>query len=106
VWPADHRRDQRSCDRLVNEVDGGRVDLRLLPFQAGAHAAMTGAFIMLRFEDTKEMDLIYTETEHGATYLERPADLIRYADVFARVRDAALPPAETAQRLRRLSKQL
>ena len=91
--------------RLAGEVDRGR-DLRLLPFTVGAHAAMIGAFIMLRFEDTEEMDLIYTETERGAVYLERPADLIRYADVFARIRDAALPPVETAGRLRRLAEEL
>ena len=92
--------------RLVDEAAGDRVDLRILPFEAGAHAAMTGAFMMLRFEDTEEMDLVYTETERGAVYLERPADLIRYGDIFTRIQSAALPPEETARCISRLVKEL
>jgi transcriptional regulator with XRE-family HTH domain len=93
-------------DRLVNEIEGGRVDLRIVPFEAGAHAAMAGSFIMLRFEDTDEMDLVYTENERGAVYLERPVDLLRYTIVFDRVRDAALPATETARYLGKLAAKL
>ena len=92
--------------RLIDDIEQGRVDLRLLPFEAGAHASMTGSFTMLRFEDTDEMDLVCVENQRGATYLERPTDLIRYGDVFTGVRDAALPAAETAQRLGRLAAEL
>jgi len=81
--------------RLLAELERG-VDLRVLPFDTGAHAAMNGAFIMLRFSDTAEMDLVYVQNERGGTYLERPADLLRHGDIFARTRQAALTTGETA----------
>jgi len=89
-------RDQLA--RLVAEIDRG-VDLRVLPFASGAHAAMTGSFIMLRFPDRDEMDLVYVENERGGMYLEREADLLRHGDVFTRVRDQALSVKETRSML-------
>jgi transcriptional regulator with XRE-family HTH domain len=93
--------------RLVDEAGRGR-ELRLLPFEAGAHAGMLGPFIMLRFADShdddaaEQMDLVYLEHERGSVYLERPADLLRYGDVFEQVRTASLSTMETAKRLTRL----
>ncbi|MCE7008544.1 helix-turn-helix domain-containing protein [Kibdelosporangium philippinense] len=82
--------------RLVDESTTGRVDLRMIPFDAGAHPGMKGSFIMLRFPDTgEEMDLVYVETERGGMYLERPADLLRYGDVFTGLLDLALTREET-----------
>ena len=90
-------------DRLIEEIERGRVNLRLIPFAAGAHPAMKGSFIMLRFPDTEEeMDVVYVETERGGMYLERPADLIRYQDVFAALMDLSLTADETASFLSRL----
>jgi hypothetical protein len=91
--------------RLVAEIDAGR-DLRMIPFSAGAHAAMTGAFIMLRFGDGDEMDLVYTESERGGVYFERPVDLIRYGDVFDRACAVALSSPDTATSLTTLASEL
>ncbi|MET0136558.1 MAG: helix-turn-helix transcriptional regulator, partial [Kibdelosporangium sp.] len=87
--------------RLLEESRNRRIELRLLPFSVGAHAAMSGPFAMLRFPDTggADMDLVYVEHERGSVYLERPADLIRYTDVFTRSRNAALPVRKTAEYL-------
>jgi transcriptional regulator with XRE-family HTH domain len=94
-------------ERLVNEIDHDRVDLRLLPFEAGAHPGMKGAFIMLRFPDSEEeMDLVYVENERGGMYLERPADLIRYGDVFGSLQTLSLSAEKTRSQLTRLVKEL
>jgi transcriptional regulator with XRE-family HTH domain len=92
-------------EHLVELITSRTIDLRVLAFDVGAHPAMNGAFAMLRFPDTDEdMDLVYTENERGATYLERPEDLVRYSDVFERVRDLALPTAESADLLTTISR--
>lgn len=82
------------------------VDLRVLPYSAGAHPAMTGAFSMLRFPDADEVDLVYIESERGGMYLERPADLARYTDVFSRILHASLSGAETEKLLATVASEL
>jgi len=94
---------KEQLDRLRAEAAAGR--LRILPFAAGAHPGMGGAFSMLRFDDTEEMDLVYAGTERGSMYFEKPADLLRYAEVFHRLHELALSPEESAERLATLAQQ-
>lgn len=84
--------------RLREEADAGR--LRVVPFSAGAHPGMHGAFWMLRFDDDANgMDLVYVETERGGMYLERPSDLKRYTEVFTRLVSQSLSAEETSDLL-------
>lgn len=89
--------------RMLTHAERG--ELQVLPFAACVHPAMTGAFTLLRFDDTPEMDLVYVDTERGGMYFERPADLIRYGDIFARLRDLSLSPEESAAMLASLSRE-
>jgi transcriptional regulator with XRE-family HTH domain len=75
------------------------VDLRLLPFSAGAHIAMTGSFTMLRFPDELDIGAVYLEHDHAGTMAERPSDLARYSYMFERLGTAALNREETRSRL-------
>ena len=75
------------------------VTIQVLPIDAGAHAGMTGAFAMLRFPDDLEMNVVYLEHERGAGYLERPADLERYGEIFRELTGTALSPEESFKRL-------
>src|SRR5215212_8514340 len=50
----------------------GHVDVRVLPWSAGAHAAMTGAFGLLYFDDPDDPAVVYTESQAGGRYLEQP----------------------------------
>lgn len=43
------------------------VEVRVVPFAAGAHASLTGSFDVLRFRD--EDDIVYVETRGGCMYL-------------------------------------
>ncbi len=72
------------------------VDIRVLPFAAGAHPAVTGAFRILHFADPEDPDVVYAELEVGAHYLERPAELDRYARIFDQVSTRAVPIGEFA----------
>jgi transcriptional regulator with XRE-family HTH domain len=77
-------------DSLVVAAGDEVTDLRIVPFQIGACPGMTNAFTLLRFPETEEMDLVYSETERGASYDERPDVVARYSDVFRRTRDLAI----------------
>lgn len=77
--------------RLVELDRAETVDIRVLPFSAGAHPATTGAFRILQFGDNGEPDVVYVELEVGAHYLERPADVDRYCRIFHLVSRHAVP---------------
>lgn len=94
VGDADVMRDQLRY--LLQVAEYPHVTLQVLPFAAGAHAAMTGAFIMLRFPE-EEMSTVYVENDRGGLYQERPADLDRYRLVWQQVSNMALRPEETAR---------
>lgn len=91
---------------LIGLIERGRADIRVVPFTAGAHAAMSGPFYLLKFPDTAEIDLVYLDTERGGMYFERPEDLARYTDIFARTLEQALSPEETVALLGKLVEDL
>lgn len=76
-------------DRLIEASTLTTVNLRVIPFAAGAHPAMGTQFTILRFDDTPGMDVVYLENLRSATYHEKPADLAGYVDWFEMLNAAA-----------------
>jgi len=91
---------------LLDVAQYEHVTLQVLPFSAGAHAAMTGSFTMLRFPEGLEMDVVFLEHDHGGMYLERPADLERYSWVFRRLSEQALTPDASVKLIASLAQDL
>lgn len=53
---------------------------------------------MIRFpEGFDDMDAVYLENQRGAVWLERPADIKHYTEVFARIRNVALSLEESVE---------
>ncbi|MFY1637856.1 DUF5753 domain-containing protein [Solwaraspora sp. WMMB335] len=71
-----------------------RVEIRVLPWSAGAHAAFAGAFTVLDFADPDDPDVVYVESHMGARYLERPVELAEYRRVFRLIREQSVPIEE------------
>lgn len=82
------------------------VDLRILPFSAGAHPGMTGSFSMLRFPEDNGLATIFVEVQAGALYPDRPADLERYTWVFQRLTELALSQPASRELLSRVMEQM
>lgn len=70
------------------------VELRVLPFSAGAHAAMAGAFRILEFDDPEDPDVVYLESHVGALYLEEQHEVEEYRRVFQLITKASVPMEE------------
>lgn len=68
------------------------VTLQVLPFHAGAHAAVAGAFSILRFPEATLPDIVYLEQLTSALYLDKPTDIDRYTQVMNRVAVEAAQP--------------
>ncbi|GAB2740186.1 helix-turn-helix transcriptional regulator [Salinifilum aidingensis] len=65
-------------DFLVKASQLEHVSLRILPFTAGIHPAMAGAFVMMQFPEEDAAAFVYVENERGGIYLEDPGDIHRY----------------------------
>jgi transcriptional regulator with XRE-family HTH domain len=81
-------------EHLLRTAERGVIDIRVLPFAAGAHAAMAGAFRILDFDDPDDPDTVYLESHVGAMYLEEPHEIAEYRRVFELVHAASVPLAK------------
>ncbi len=70
------------------------IDIRVLPFSLGAHAAMAGAFRILDFDDPDDPDVVYLESHVGALYLEEEHEVDEYRRIFTLIGKASVPLRE------------
>jgi hypothetical protein len=82
-------------ERLIEAASLPNVTLQVLRFDVGAHAAMIGAFSILRFADREIPDVVYLEQVTSATYLDKPEDVEEYAHVMSSVGVLGAPPETT-----------
>jgi transcriptional regulator with XRE-family HTH domain len=78
-------------EHLHRVAQRGNVEIRVLPFSVGAHAAMAGAFRIMDFDDAEDPDVVYLETHVGAMYLEEPDEVDEYRRIFQLIRNEAIP---------------
>lgn len=91
-------RDQ--LQHLLNMAMHHNVDVQVLPFNAGMHAALSGSFVMLDFPSELDPGIVYTETSTDILFVQESASVQRYVSDFSHINAAALRPAESIQFLR------
>lgn len=79
------------------------VDLQVLPFSAGAHAATSGPFVLMKFPDAPDLSVVYLEGQTGGIYLESAEEVARYTVVFDHLRASALSTAATVRLIEEVS---
>lgn len=79
------------------------VTVQVLPFAAGAHPAMLGAFTALRFPE-EPINTVYIELDGAALYLETPAEVQRYTNTFKRLSCLALDEGGTVDLLAQIGR--
>ncbi len=79
--------------KLLQQNRLPHVEIRVLPWAAGAHAAMRGGFTVLEFDAADDPPLACVETLVGTRYAEQAAEVALYRRVFAAVwkQSLALP---------------
>ncbi|WP_424531194.1 helix-turn-helix domain-containing protein [Sphaerisporangium viridialbum] len=82
--------------QLIEIGERPDVTVRVLPFAVGAHAAIEGPFVLLRFSGEYEPDVAYVEGAMGDLYLESVEEVRRYTLLFEHICELALDPEETA----------
>jgi transcriptional regulator with XRE-family HTH domain len=82
------------------------VTLQVLPFSAGAHPGMDGAFMILGFPEPSDPDVTYVHYYTGTVYLENTDDLGAYTLMFDHLRADALAPGQSRDLIARVRDEL
>ncbi|MFD9439288.1 Scr1 family TA system antitoxin-like transcriptional regulator [Streptomyces sp. NPDC060006] len=75
-----------------------RIIVQVLPFHAGAHAAMHGPLKLMEFEDAPSLSFV--EGPDTGKLMDDPATVRRHTLLFSLLQAAALPPKESLALLR------
>ncbi|MGI5267766.1 helix-turn-helix domain-containing protein [Nonomuraea sp. CA-218870] len=94
VGGAETMAEQR--DALISMGKLPNITLQVLPFSAGAHAALDGEFSILEFPDSKDPDVVYLEQKTSGLVLEDPSELDCYSMMFTRLSAQALDSDQSA----------
>ena len=74
--------------RLVDLAALPNITVQVLPYTAGAHAALTCPFIILEFHN--DPTVVYLESLTDGIYLDKASEINRYTLVFDHIRATAL----------------
>jgi hypothetical protein len=81
--------------KLREFAERPEITIDVLPFRAGAHAAMNGSFALLDFANPNEdPSVAYVETAISAAYLQKPAEIERYNAIFELALTSTIPLLE------------
>ncbi|MDA3624983.1 helix-turn-helix transcriptional regulator [Saccharopolyspora sp. WRP15-2] len=98
---------REQLESLIESAAKPNITIQVIPFSAGAHAGMKGAFSVLRFpEGFEDMNSVYLENQRGSVWQERPNDVDHYSNVFEKVSEQALSTSETTELMTSLVKHL
>lgn len=85
----------QQLEHLKEMTQRPNITLRLLPFGAGEHPGLDGAFSVLEFPDPEDGRIVTVETMTSTLYVERTRDVGTYRLAFDQVRSVALGLIET-----------
>ena len=90
--------------KLLELSAAGKVRIQLIPFAVGAYSVADMSFTLLEFSEPVLPPVVYVEGLAGSQYYERPVDVARYRESLENIRDSALSPRESEQRLLEMQK--
>ncbi|QXJ24027.1 helix-turn-helix transcriptional regulator [Actinomadura graeca] len=94
---------REQIEHLIRLAELPNVTLQILPFAAGEHGAMHGAFKLLRFSGGDDADKVYIEQHIGSLSTQKPHEVGRYTLMFDHLRVQALGPEQTLAMLREVA---
>ena len=104
VGGAEVMREQ--LNHIVDVTKLPHVSIQVLPFSAGVHPAMDGAFRILGFPEPGDADVVYLENQIGSLYLEQEPEVARYAQMFGQLIAKALDPDDSRRMIAQAAKDL
>ncbi|HEY5986186.1 MAG TPA: DUF5753 domain-containing protein [Streptosporangiaceae bacterium] len=82
-------------EHIARIADRPHINVKVLPFKAGAHPAMDGSFFIFGFPEASGPDVVYQEGPMGSLYYEKLTEIERYQAMFNHLVAKALDPDES-----------
>jgi len=89
-------------DRLIEMSRRPNVTMQVISYAAGAHPGMDSTFRILEFSGAMRA-VVYVEGLVGWIYLDRPADISRYQEIYQSLCSIALSPQDSIEFMTRVS---
>jgi transcriptional regulator with XRE-family HTH domain len=93
-------------ESLLTDVRRPNVTLQILPFGAGRHPGLNGAFVVLSFESGIDPDIVYLETPVGDIFVEATSEVAQRREVFDRLCALAMSPDESRAHIERAAREI
>jgi transcriptional regulator with XRE-family HTH domain len=90
----------RQLLHLASLADLPNVTIRIVPYAAGLHPGMRGAFKVIEFDDEPAENVAFLEGPQGDFISDDPGETASYLETFGRIARIALGPADSAALLR------
>lgn len=97
---------RRQVQRLYDASHRPGITLQILPFAAGIHLAVTGAFTIFEFGPDGQPPVIHSEGITGGTFRDRPSEVQLCREVFTDAGRRALDADETRKLLASIGAEL
>lgn len=73
------------------------IEVQVLPYEAGEHLGMEGAFTILDFPEPKDTPIAYVATATTSLFLEHPDEIEEYNVAFGNLQGVALSTSRSAE---------
>ncbi|MGW1432503.1 helix-turn-helix domain-containing protein [Streptomyces sp. NPDC002431] len=90
-------------EHLAEVAERPSARVQVVPFKAGVHPGMNGAFTLLRFDDADS--IVYLEYLGGASVIRKRADVDLYEEAFNDLQILAVGPQESLGMIREAIKE-
>jgi transcriptional regulator with XRE-family HTH domain len=91
----------RQLMHLVSLADLPNVTIRVVPFTAGLHPGLKGAFKVIEFADEPDENVAFLEGPRADTVSDDPEETKSYLETFGRIAQMALSPSDSVGLLRK-----
>jgi len=82
-------------DKILQLVQEEKATVQVIPFDVGAYGAVDSNFTFMEFGESPLPGIVFVEGLESQLYLEKPAELARYAESLEQLRDTALTPRDS-----------
>ncbi len=87
--------------KVLSLAGDAKATVQVIPFDFGAYAASDSNIVLLEFRESMP-PVIFLEGLTNHQYLERASDLDRYREALEHLRDSALSPRASIERIREI----
>ncbi|MEV0090806.1 helix-turn-helix transcriptional regulator [Streptomyces sp. NPDC050738] len=111
IWEAALRQEiggpevmREQLAHLLEVSEQPNVHVQVLPFRAGGHPCVGGAFNILSFADADAIDVVHVDTMASTVWIENAPESTSYSTFFDRTARLSLSPHDSARLIDSISK--